>query len=226
LKRTWVLAALLAGCGTRAVAPPHWDAAAPEVQRLWHMRSAQTHSCALLASAEYTGPPGDRSFTLEIFFREPDLYLLRGRGTLGVEGFRARVQGDSITVLLERQKRGYRGLARELPDASAREMWRLLGEALPWVVGEDPGPETAFQMSTVQSGSRPEHVQVESDGARLDLQYARYRADYPYWHLREVQGERAGARIRLEIRQQLYNPDLDSTLFELNLPAGTLPLLD
>jgi hypothetical protein len=179
----------------------------------------------MLAAVEYQGPPRERSFTLELFYRAPHQYLLRGRGTLGVEGFRALVRGDSLVVLLDRQDRGFRGPAGELP-ARARQMWLLLREALPWVVGDLDLLENPPQLASARAGSRPERLQVERRGNRLELEYARYRDDYPYWHLRTVKGVSAEAEIRLEIRQQLYNPDLDSTLFELDLPAGTRPLLD
>lgn len=226
MKRALSLALLLAGCSAPVVPPPRWDTPDSELNRLWDARRAGTHQSALLAVAEYKGPPQDRTFTLELFYRQPQTYLLRGRGTLGVEGFRALLNGDSITVLMDRQKRGFSGPAAEFPDSSTRELWLLLESALPWIVGEGDLNLKPHRIQTAQSGTRPQHLRIEQAGDVLDLDYTRYREDYPYWHLSEIRGRSASASLRLEVRQQLYNPTLDSGLFRLTLPPGTQSLLD
>lgn len=226
MRRALALTLLLAGCSARVAPPPRWDTPRPELARLWDERALSTTTCAILAAVEYSGPPRDRTFTLELFFRQPGSYLLRGRGTLGVEGFRALVVGDSITVLLDRQKRGYAGPASLFPDSATREMWLLLEAALPWITGEVRLSQHPHQIQTDRDGTRPAWVQAEHEDAALELGYGRYRDDYPYWHLRTVKGVSAWAEITLEVRQQLYNPELDPSLFELVLPPGTLPLAD
>lgn len=214
---------LLAGCHAAAVPPPRWEEARQDLNKIWSARRAETHTCAMLAVVDYQGPPSDRSFTLELFYRAPGEYLLRGRGTLGVEGFRALVRNDSMVLLLERQKRGYAGPSDSLPD-STRLLWNLMREALPWILGTHDGLDAA--RCEYARPDRPARIEVTRDSTRLQLEYARYRDEYPYWHLRSASGTSPEASMSLSIRQQLYNPPLDSALFELELPAGTLPLLD
>lgn len=215
---------LIVGCHTAAVPPPRWESPRAELGSTWAHRREHTSTCALLATVEYKGPPRDRSFTLELFFRKPGEYLLRGRGTLGVEGFRARVQGDSIVLLLERQNRGYSGAASGLPP-STRHLWRLLRDALPWLVGDQESLDGA-RFEYAPRGDRPARLNVAGDSTSLELEYARYRDEYPWWHLRSATGRSPEAELALSIRQQLYNTQLDSLLFELKLPADTEPLLD
>ena len=224
MRAAWLLPLVLAGCHAAAVAPPQWEAPRAGLETTWAQRRLGTRSCALLADVDYEGPPKDRSFTLELFYKAPGEYLLRGRGTLGVEGFRARVHGDSVVLLLERQDRGYQGPADGLPP-STRKLWLLMRDALPWLVGEREALSGA-RFEYAPRGDRPTRLRVATDSTRLELEYARYREEYPFWHLRSALGTSSEALLRLSIRQQLYNTDLDSALFELKLPAGTEPLLD
>ena len=224
MRATWFLALVVVGCHAAAVPPPEWESPRKELADLWSARREQTRTCALLAAVEYKGPPRERSFTLELFFREPGEYLLRGRGTLGVEGFRARVRGDSLVLILERQNRGYSGPASGLPP-STRALWLLLRDALPWLTGTQTSLDSA-RFEYAPRGDRPARMNVLADSTSLELEYARYRDEYPFWHLRSGEGHSPEADLALSIRQQLYNPDLDSALFELELPEGTLPLLD
>lgn len=224
MRIAWIFPLVLVGCQAAAVPPPAWEAPRSELKTLWAQRREATQTCALLAAVDYEGPPKDRSFTLELFYKAPGHYLLRGRGTLGVEGFRARVHGDSVVLLLERQDRGYQGPADGLPP-SARRLWLLLRDALPWLVGEREELSGA-RFGYAPRGDRPSRLSVSTDSTRLELEYARYRDEYPFWHLRSAVGTSSEAQLRLSIRQQLYNTDLDSALFELELPAGTEPLLD
>jgi len=224
VRAVWIAPLVLAGCHAATVPPPRWESPHANLLRTWAERKADTRTCALLAAVDYEGPPRDRSFTLELFFREPGVYLLRGRGTLGVEGFRALVHGDSIVLILERQHRGFQGPADSLPPAT-RQLWLLLHDALPWLVGEQEDLEPA-RFEYAPDGNRPARLSVETDSVRLELEYARYRDEYPFWHLRSATGSSSSARLQLSIRQQLYNPALDSALFELDLPADVQPLLD
>jgi hypothetical protein len=206
-----------------------WQTPAPQFLSDWARKADETRELALLARVDFQSPREQQSFTLELFYRAPDLYLLRGRGTLGVTGFRARVRGDSLTVLLDREKRGYTGLARDYPDRRLAELWQLLHRALPWLVGsvdlEAPG-EGPWQVQTTERGTRPERLEVTQGERRFLVSYGRYRDQYPYWHLREAVGSSPGGHMKLDFRQQLYNSGLDSTLFLLQLPPGTRPLAD
>ena len=183
---------------------------------------------ATLSAASYHGRPQDRGFTLELFFRAPDTYLLRGRGALGVVGFRALLQGDSLTLLINRQKRGYQGRTEDFPDPKTREMWELLRSALPWITGTvdlKSLREGDWQLQFGAAG-RPRILRAHQDDVELVIEYGRYRGAFPFWHLRTVKGRTPTAQIELEIRQQLYNTPLDSGLFALELPAFTRPLTD
>ena len=184
---------------------------------------------AMLAALDYKGDLDQKSFTLELFFRQPNTYLLRGRGQFGVEGFRALLRGDSLTVLLNRQKRGYQGRADEYPDTQTQDMWALLQRALPWIVGKaslDPGNDVGWQVRYAPATENPERLEVTHETTRLELEYRRYRSEFPYWHLYRVVALSGDSEVRMELRQQLFNTPLDSTLFTLTLPPGTAPLTD
>jgi hypothetical protein len=152
---------------------------------------------------------------------------LRGRGTLGVTGFRARVSEDSLVVLLDRDRRGFAGPPDAFPDTSSKAMWMLLREVLPWLVGQpDLATQSDWRLQAAERGTRPTLLELRQDGRRLELGYGRYRSSYPYWHLRLARGESLEGVLALDFRQQLYNIALDSALFDLRLPPGTRPLLD
>jgi len=232
LRRTLCLAIALlcTGCASRTVPPFRSDPAGAALLDSWQDRAAQSHTLALLARVEYRTPEGARSFTLELFVQSPDTYLLRGRGTLGITGFRAVLSGESLTVLLNRQNRGYTGDPDAYPGKATRELWRMLSAALPWLTGvaaldrADHG--TLWQVEVAEDGTRPRRLKITDGGHTLQMQYRRYRDEYPYWHLQSAQGESAEGSMKLEFRQQLFNVELDPALFELVLPPGTLPLVD
>ena len=232
MRRTLCLAIALlcTGCSSRTAPPFRSDPAGAALLDSWQDRAAQSHTLALLAHVDYRNSKEVRSFTLEVFFQSPDTYLLRGRGTLGITGFRAVLAGDSLTVLLNRQNRGYAGDPDAYPGRATRELWRMLSAALPWLTGvaaldrADHG--TLWQVEATEDGDRPRRLRITDGGHTLQMKYGRYRDEYPYWHLQSAQGESAEGWMNLEFRQQLFNVELDPALFDLVLPPGTLPLVD
>lgn len=220
----------IAGCASTGVVPQRtlWRTPSAALANLWVERARLTEEVGYLASVEFESESVNRSFTLELFFREPDTYMLRGRGTLGATGFRARIWGDSLVLLLNRQKRGYAGRADEYADKETVEMWRLLRAALPWLVGENrlDSESSTSKTRVVEHGARPDSVLIDLGDDRLKISYSRFWDRYPFWHIRTATGVSSTARLSLDFRQQLYNPSMDSSVFELTLPPGTLPLLD
>jgi hypothetical protein len=221
------------GCASTYMPRTLWSVSSTELTELWAVRAHATHEIGYLAAVEFESENEHRSFTLELFFREPDTYMLRGRGTLGATGFRARVWGDSLVLLLNRQKRGYAGLADDYADQETLEMWRLLRAALPWLTGEMEldsdrmgGAYAATRIRVVEHGGRPDTVLIDLGPDQLKIGYGRFWDGYPYWHIRSATGESDKARLTLEFRQQLYNTQMDSALFRLELPPGTGPLVD
>lgn len=193
----------------------------------WQARSDSTYNTGYLAAVDFESQQRTESFTLEMFYRRPDTYILRGRGTLGVTGFRAKLVGDSLTLLLNRENRGYAGLVQSYPDSSLVDMWRLMSEALPWVFGNaDLHGDALWRVRLTNRGTRPEYIEVHDPPYRLGLQYGRYRNEYPYWYLKTVTGVAEEGRLALTFRQWLYNTSLPPNTFELSLPPGTLPLND
>jgi hypothetical protein len=69
-------------------------------------------------------------------------------------------------------------------------------------------------------------IALDFGSRHLELDYGRYRQEYPYWHLNEVRGVSPSGRLTLRMRQRLQNPELDSAIFRLDLPPGTRPLID
>jgi hypothetical protein len=217
------------GCGKRTTTLTVWDEPTVNFKTAWADRNETMDHLAMLAVLDYQGDLEQKSFTLELFFKQPDTYMLRGRGQFGVEGFRALLYGDSLTVLLNRQKRGYRGRADAYPDTRTQGMWSLLRRALPWIVGtaslayED---EVRWQVLYAPVSENPERIEVTYESTRLELEYRRYRSEFPYWHLYRVVAQSDDSEVRMELRQQLFNTSLDSALFTLTLPPGTAPLTD
>lgn len=223
----------VSGCASGFTQHTVWTQPSSALVNLWAERARLTQEVGYLAQVKFKSESGTKTFTLELFFREPDTYMLRGRGTLGATGFRARVWGDSLVLLLNRQKRGFAGRADEYNDRETAEMWRLLRAALPWLVGEtdlDPlssGPAGQdARIYVVEHGGRPDTVRIDLGDDILKIAYGRFWDRYPFWHIRTATGESRTALLSLEFRQQLYNSSLDSSAFELELPPGTLPLLD
>jgi hypothetical protein len=220
---------LIAGCAGVRPTEVRWDAPTPAFLRTWAERADSTKRIAYLAAAEFEAGGRHHSFTLELFYLDPDVYSLRGRGFLGATGFRARIHGDSLIVLLNREGRGYAGLVQDYPDSSVAHMWELMRLALPWLVGESSllaEHESAWRVRLSRSGSAPEEVRVESDGKSLSLYYARQSSRYPFWQLVRAVGSSEDGRLALQMRQRLQNPDLDSSYFRLELPPHTRPLID
>lgn len=221
--------ALVAGCAGMRPSPERWSAPTSTFYETWNDRARVTQTMAFLASAEFESHSEHHSFTLELFYRDPDVYALRGRGFLGATGFRARIHGDSLVVLLTREKRGYAGPIEGYPDSSVADMWALMRLALPWLAGEnnlDKEPQSKWQVRLTRAGTAPEDIYVQDDGKSLRLYYGRQRAKYPYWHLMRAVGSSQDGRLSLVMRQRLHNPELDRSHFELTLPAGTRPLID
>lgn len=188
-----------------------------------------TQTLAYLAQAEYLAPGEHQSFTLEIFFSSPDRYVLRGRGALGATGFRARLEGDSLVVLLNREHRGFAGRIADYPDARVVELWRLLQFGLPWLTGKADLrnlQEGTWRVRLAERGTRPVQIALEEGGQQLELDFGRYGREYPFWHLYEVRGSAPAGSLKLTMRQRLHNPALDSALFRLDLPPDTRPLTD
>jgi len=188
-----------------------------------------THTLAYLAQAEYQADGDHKSFTLEIFFRAPDRYMLRGRGALGVTGFSARIEGDSLVLLLNREHRGFQGRIESYPDSGVAELWRLLQVGLPWLTGQVDlrrQEEGSWRVRLTERGSRPVRLALDQDARHFEFDFGRYRRLYPFWHLYEVRATAPAGWLTLTLRQRLHNPDLDSTLFILELPPDTRPLFD
>jgi len=195
LRRIWPLLLLVfAGCAAPGAPPVLWERPGREFENLWRQRASATRDVALLARAEFSESGRVRSFTLELFFRAPDTYMLRGRGTLGITGFRARIVGDSLIVLLDREKRGFEGAVDTYPDDSTRALWQLLRSALPWLVGvaDLSGADAQDVRVAAVLSTRPEEVRVVRDDHALDLSYGRYRDEYPFWHLQAAAGGSPG----------------------------------
>lgn len=223
----------VSGCASGYTHHTVWTQPSSALENLWVERARLTEEVGYLAQVKFESESVHKTFTLELFFREPDTYMLRGRGTLGATGFRARIWGDSLVLLLNRQKRGFAGRADEYNDRETAEMWRLLRAALPWLVGEtdlDPLRNISAgqdaRLYVVEHGGRPDTVRIDLGDDRLKIAYGRFWDRYPFWHIRSATVESANARLFLEFRQQLYNSSMDSSAFELELPPGTLPLLD
>jgi hypothetical protein len=217
------------GCGRPATSVTVWDEPTAGFRATWSDRNEQMDHLAMLAVLDYQGDLDQKSFTLELFFRQPDMYLLRGRGPFGVEGFRALLRGDSLTVLLDRQKRGYQGRADAYPESRIQDMWTLLRRALPWIVGKaslENEDDLRWQVRYAPTTEFPDRLEITYESTRMELEYRRYRSAFPYWHLYRVAARSEGSEVRLELRQQLFNTALDSTLFTLTLPPGTAPLTD
>ena len=230
MSRAWLLLPLvLAGCAAPGAPPVLWEKPGRALVDVWRERSTATREVALLARTEFRESGRVQSFTLELFFRAPDTYMLRGRGTLGITGFRARIVRDSLIVLLDREARGFEGSVDSYPDDSTRALWQLLRAALPWLVGvtalSGDGTQEVDVVAEPGAG-RPVEVRLVRNDCVLQLGYGRYREEFPFWHLQTASGRSPGAELHMEIRQQLYNSDLPPAVFELVLPPGTLPLTD
>jgi len=218
---------LITSCSAYRAPEQRFSEPTPAFVETWQQRAVSTGSIGYLAAASFATADRDESFTLEMFFRSPDTYILRGRGTLGVTGFRAKLIGDSLTFLLNREGRGYAGRVGDYPDSSLVEMWKLMSEALPWVFGTaDLESSAHWRVRLTNRGTRPEYVEVTDPPYRLGLTYGRYRSGYPYWHLRSVAASATDGNLALEFRQWLHNTDLPDAIFELTLPPGTRPLND
>jgi hypothetical protein len=229
VKRAVFVFALLAGCAGPAALKRAWDAPDARFVDAWDAQARATTTLAYLAQAEFQARDRRESFTLEIFFAAPGDYLLRGRGTLGATGFRAHLRGDSLTLLLNRERRGFAGAVADYPDSSLREMWQLLRAGLPWLTGKADlhDPEAGeWHVQLCDRGRKPEVMAVETGARRLELEFGRFRDSYPFWHLTRAQGAAPDGRLSLVMRQRLYNPDFEAGLFRLELPPGTRPLTD
>jgi len=228
-RAVFVCALWLFGCAGPAALERAWDRPSESFLSTWEERARTTQTLAYLAEADYEAEGERSSFTLEIFYAAPDRYVLRGRGALGATGFRARLEGDSLVLLLTRERRGFAGRIEDYPDTTAKEMWRLLQAGLPWLTGKVDlrnQLKGSWRVRLTRQATRPTNIWVALDSRHLELDYGRFRSDYPFWHLYEVRGWVGTSRLTLKMRQRLHNPDLDGELFRLELPLGTRPLLD
>lgn len=230
-----LLSLVLTSCAAQLPSEKRWSTPTATFFDTWQARSDSTYNTGYLAAVDLESQQRTESFTLEMFYRRPDTYILRGRGALGATGFRAKLVGDSLTLLLNRENRGYAGRVRDYPDSSLVEMWQLMARALPWIFGNAPlHGSNPWRARLTNRGTRPEYIEIYEPPYRLGLQYGRYRSEYPYWHLKSVMGiaektltsTEGECRLALTFRQWLYNTSLPPNTFELSLPPGTHPLND
>jgi hypothetical protein len=103
-----VVAVLFLGCAPKPKIPLE-DRTPGNVMECALENQLEYETLACLLNLKLQGDQGKLSGTVEFFYRRPDTFSLYPRTFLGIGGFRAMGEGDSLTIYFPRRNEYYRG---------------------------------------------------------------------------------------------------------------------
>jgi len=237
-----LVAILILGCGPKPKLLPE-DRIPGKVLECALENQVGFETLACLLNLKLRGEEGKFSGTVEFFYRHPDTFSLYPRTFLGIGGFKAMGEGDSLTIYFSRRNEYYRGSFSDF-EKSGLWAWGIsLDMLLDVILGRSElaaenaeysgSTEGLFLYKTEEEGWIREYW-VDSKRCRLvrsrwakepggEFYQIEYRNSITHGNVevpRDIRIE-TGTKdsARLKFMERKFDSPIPSKRFQINIPA-------